>query len=55
MEICYIVRMGLKEIRCEDVGWTKLALGRLQWRALVNTVVNLFIKGGKFLYQMSDC
>jgi len=35
-----VVRV-LKKCGCEDVLWIHLAQGRNQWRALVNTVMNL--------------
>jgi hypothetical protein len=35
------IRMELKEICCEDVDWIHLAQDKDQWRALVNTVMNL--------------
>jgi hypothetical protein len=35
------LRTDLREIRREFVGWIHLIQGRDQWRALVNTVVNL--------------
>jgi hypothetical protein len=35
--------MDLKETRCEDVEWILLAEGSFQWRALVNTAMNIKI------------
>jgi hypothetical protein len=35
------IRMGLRKIGWEGVDWTHLAEDRDQWRALVNTVINL--------------
>jgi hypothetical protein len=35
------IKMGLREIRFEDVDWINLAQHRYRWRALVNTVMNL--------------
>jgi hypothetical protein len=35
------IRMGLREIGWEDVDWIHLAQHRNQWRALLNTVMNL--------------
>jgi hypothetical protein len=32
--------MGLKEISCEALDWPNVAEERLQWRDLVNTVIN---------------
>jgi hypothetical protein len=38
-----IVRVGLKGIGCESVGWIQLAQDKAQCQALVNTVLNLYI------------
>jgi hypothetical protein len=35
------IKMGLREIRWDGMDWNELAQGRDQWRALVNTVMNL--------------
>jgi hypothetical protein len=35
--------MGLREIGWDDVDWTDLAQDRDNWRALVNTVINLWV------------
>jgi hypothetical protein len=35
------IRMDLREIRWEGVDWIHLAQDRDQWRAVVNTVMNL--------------
>jgi hypothetical protein len=35
------IKMGLKEIWCEGADWIQLAQGRVQWRALVDTVMNI--------------
>jgi hypothetical protein len=35
------IKMGLSEIGWDGVDWIDLALNRDQWRALVNTVMNL--------------
>jgi hypothetical protein len=35
------IKMDLKEIGCGGMGWIKRAQDRDQWRALVNTVLNL--------------
>jgi hypothetical protein len=35
------IRMDLTEIEWDGVDWIHLAQGRDQWRALVNTVMNL--------------
>jgi len=36
------IRMDLGEIRWEGVDWMHLPQGRGQWRALANTIMNLF-------------
>jgi hypothetical protein len=36
-------KMDLREIGWDGMGWIDLALNRDQWRALVNTVMNLRI------------
>jgi hypothetical protein len=33
--------MNVKEIECECLDWIKLAQDRIQWRALVNMLMNL--------------
>jgi hypothetical protein len=35
------IRMHLRKIGLESVDWMHLAQDRVQWRALVNTVMNL--------------
>jgi hypothetical protein len=35
------IKMNLREIGWDGMDWIDLAQGRDQWRALVNTVVNL--------------
>jgi hypothetical protein len=35
------IKMDLREIGCDDIDWIDLAQNRDQWRALVNTVMNL--------------
>jgi hypothetical protein len=35
------IKMDLREIRIDGATWIRLAQGRVQWRALVNTVINL--------------
>jgi hypothetical protein len=35
------IKMDLKEIGIYGVNWIKLAQDRVQWRACVNTVMNL--------------
>jgi len=51
------VKTDLKETGCRGVDWIYLVRDRDQWRAVVNTAINLrFTKGGgEFLDQMSDC
>jgi hypothetical protein len=36
-------KMNLKEIGFVGVDWIRLAQDRVQWRALVNTVMNLWV------------
>jgi hypothetical protein len=35
------IKMNLKEIKCNGMDWIELAQDRDQWRALVDTVINL--------------
>jgi hypothetical protein len=35
------IKMDSREIRCNGMDWIDLAQDRNQWRALVNTVINL--------------
>jgi hypothetical protein len=35
------IKMDLREIRWDGINWIDLAQDRDQWRALVNTVMNL--------------
>jgi hypothetical protein len=35
------IKIELREIGCDDMDWIDLAQDRDQWRALVNTVMNL--------------
>jgi hypothetical protein len=37
------IKMDLREIKLDGMDWTDLAQDRDQWKALVNTVMNLFI------------
>jgi hypothetical protein len=39
----YNIKMGLKEIEWDGVDWIDMAQGRDQWRALVNTVMNILV------------
>jgi len=34
------IKVDLKEVGCEDMGWIGVAQGRDRWRALVNAVKN---------------
>jgi hypothetical protein len=36
-----VIRIDLREIGCGGMEWIDLARGGDQWRALVNTVINL--------------
>jgi hypothetical protein len=36
--------MNLLEIEWDDVNWINMVLARTQWRALVNTVINLSVR-----------
>jgi hypothetical protein len=46
-----IIKMDLREIGWDGMDWIDLAQDRDQWRALVNTVMNLQVPhiAGKFL------
>jgi transposase len=35
------IKMGLREIGIDGVNWIQLAQNRVQWRACMNTVMNL--------------
>jgi hypothetical protein len=37
------IRMDLEEVRWGDVGWIVLVKDRNRWRALVNSVLNLWV------------
>jgi hypothetical protein len=37
------IKMGLRERGIDGANWIRLAQGRVQWRAFVNTVMNLRI------------
>jgi hypothetical protein len=38
------IKMDLREIEWDGINWIKLAEDRNQWRALVNTVMNLRVR-----------
>jgi hypothetical protein len=35
------MKMDLREIRLDGANWIRLAQDRIQWRAFVNTIMNL--------------
>jgi hypothetical protein len=37
----YNIKMDLREIRCGGMNWINLTQNRNQWRALVNTIMNV--------------
>jgi hypothetical protein len=37
------IKIDIREIGCDGVDWVNLAQDRDQWRALVNTVMNLLV------------
>jgi hypothetical protein len=37
------IKMDIREKGCEILDWIQLALDRVQWRAVVNTVMNLLV------------
>jgi hypothetical protein len=37
------IKMDLWEIGIDEANWIQLAQGRVQWRACVNTVMNLLV------------
>jgi hypothetical protein len=37
------IKMDLGEIGIDGANWIQLAQGRIQWRAFVNTVMNLWV------------
>jgi len=39
----YNIKMDLQEVGCGGVDWINLAVDRDRWRALVNTVMNLWV------------
>jgi hypothetical protein len=38
-----IIKMDLSGIGCDDIDWIDLAQDKHQWRAVVNTVMNLWV------------
>jgi hypothetical protein len=47
--------MNLKEIRCEVLEWIHIVQDRVQYRALVITVMNIKMRGERCLDQVSKC
>jgi hypothetical protein len=49
------INTDIRKTGYEDVDWIHLVKGRVQWRALVNTVMNIggFITGGEISQQLS--
>jgi hypothetical protein len=43
MDIMKIIKMDLREVGWDGMDWIDLAQNRDQWRALVNTVMNLWV------------
>jgi hypothetical protein len=43
------MKMDVREIRWKGVNWIHLAQDRHQWRAVVNTAMNVPYKAGNFL------
>jgi hypothetical protein len=39
----YIIKMDLKEIGSEGVDWIRLTQDRDQWRAVVKSIMNLWV------------
>jgi hypothetical protein len=37
------IKIGLREIGWGDLGWNNLVQDRVQWRAVVNAVMNLWV------------
>jgi hypothetical protein len=35
------IKMDLREIGIDEANWIRLAQGRVKWRAIANTVMNL--------------
>jgi hypothetical protein len=48
------IKMDLREIGWDGVDWIKLAQNRCQWRALLNTVMNLRVPSNAVKF-LSNC
>jgi translation initiation factor IF-1 len=35
------IKMDLGEVVCEEMDWFNLTQGRVQWRAILNTIMNI--------------
>jgi hypothetical protein len=51
------IKTDLREIEWDGVDWIDMAQDRDQWRALVNTVLNLRVNhiDNSFLQNLTDC
>jgi hypothetical protein len=50
------INMDLREIGIDGANWIRLAQDRVQWRAFVNTVMNLRVpyESGIFFHELSN-
>jgi hypothetical protein len=50
------IKMDLREIGIDRANWIRLAQDRVQWKAFVNTVMNLWVplESGIFFDKLSD-
>jgi hypothetical protein len=37
------IKFSLRDVRCGDIDWIDLAQDRDQWRAIVNTVMSIWV------------